>query len=325
MERTEWPKASLIISNFNGKEMLRECLRSLEKLQYPDYEIIVVDAGSTDGSADLVRSEFPDVRLLREKKIGIGEAINKGLMVAHGDIIAIDLNNDEVFSQDWLIVLVNELLSSEERKVVGGVRVVYESNGIIDAAGGQVGYTGLGFVRGKGKSIKDLPQSPSEVTYLGTMIFQKELLKKIGMCDEKYYLRTEDWDFCEKARRAGYKIVSVPSAMSYHRRSATIKSSGVRNIYYSSRNRVRLYIKHYPLIRMIFALLVWAAYMVANSIQLFFPTRKILLFLGFEYTHLFSRQSSELFTALLKSLWWNLENLRDHFKARKVVQSIEAQ
>jgi len=323
MERRKWPKVSLIISNLNGKEMLRECLRSLERLVYPSYEIIVVDAGSTDGSAEMVSTEFPDVRLLREERIGIYEAINKGLIAAQGDIIAFNLNNDETFSKDWLMVLVNELLSSEEKKVVGGVRVVYGSNGIVDAAGGQVGYTGRGFVRGRGKNIRDIPQSPREVTYLGMAVFQRELLDVIGLCDEKYYVRFGDSDFCEKARRAGYKIFSVPSAVSYHKRSATIKSWSAKNLYYSKRNHVRLFIKHYPPIRMFVALLVWVIYMAMDFIRLFPPTRRILLFTGIARTHMPPEKLSELFTALLKSLCWNLENLGNHFKARRVIQSIE--
>ena len=323
MARTKWPKVSLIISNLNGKEMLKECLRSLERLIYPSYEIIVVDAGSTDGSAEMVSIEFPDVRLLREERIGIYEAINKGLIAAQGDIIAFNLNNDEIFSEDWLMVLVNELLSSEEKKVVGGVRVVYGSNGIVDAAGGQVGYTGRDFIRGHGKNIRDIPQSPREVTYLGMAVFQRGLLNKIGLCDEKYYVRAGDWDFCEKARRAGYKIVSVPSAVSYHRRSVTVKPSSARNLYYSKRNHVRLFIKHYPPMQMLVALLVWVAYMARDIIRLFPPTRRILLLTGIAHTHVPSEKLSELFTALLKSLWWNLENLGNHFKARRVIQSIK--
>jgi glycosyltransferase involved in cell wall biosynthesis len=71
----------LIISNLNGKEMLKECLNSLERLDYPNYEIIVVDAGSTDGAPELVAKQFPRVRLIREKRIGIGEAIKRARRV----------------------------------------------------------------------------------------------------------------------------------------------------------------------------------------------------------------------------------------------------
>lgn len=321
--RTKWPKVSLIISNFNGKDMLRECLRSLERLIYPSYEIIVVDAGSTDGAPEMVSAEFPDVRLLREGRIGIGEAINKALIAARGDIIAFDLNNDEVFSKDWLMVLVNELLSSEEKKVVGGARVVYGSSGIVDAAGGQIGYAGRYFAQGSGKRIEDLGKSPIEVTYVATPVFKRELLDVIGLVDEKYYVWCEDWDFCEKARRAGYKVFSIPSAISYHRGGTTVKSLGAKLLYYSTRNRIRLFVKHYPIMRMVVASLVWIAYMVKNIVRLFPPVRRIYYLTGISHTHMPSRKLAEHYIALLKSIWWNLENLGDHFKARRLVQLIK--
>jgi len=316
------PFVSLIISNLNGKRMLRECLNSLEKLNYPNYEVIVVDAGSTDGSADMVAAEFPNVKLIRERTIGIYEAINKGLLQARGTIIGFNLNSDEVFSENWLRVLVNELISSFEKKIVGGVRVFYGTSGIVDAAGGMIGYSGRGVrgrcssgVRGRGENVKSLPQKPREVTYLGAPVFFTKLLRKIGLCDEKYYIRTGDWDFCEKARKAGYKIVSVPSAVSYHRRSATVKPQSPRNLYYSRRNDVRLFIKHYPVTRMMVALVTWAAIMLWDMFRLFPPVRKVLIYVRLAR----SEVASEYYRALVNALWWNLRNIGDHFKARKLL------
>jgi GT2 family glycosyltransferase len=320
---TKWPKVSLIISNFNGKDLLRECLMSLEKLAYPSYEIIVVDAGSTDGAPEMVNREFPDVRLLKEGRIGIGEATNKALITAQGDIIAFDLNNDEVFSREWLSVLVNELLSSDEKKVVGGARIIYGSSGIVDAAGGRIGYAGRYFPQGSGKSIQDLGESPIEVTYVGTPVFKRELLDLIGLCDEKYYISCEDWDFCEKAKRAGYKVFSLPTAISYHRGATTVKSLGANLLYYSTRNRIRLFIKHYPIMRMVVASLVWIALMVRRAAALFPPARRIYYLIGIVHTHVPSRKLGELYMALFNSVWWNLENLRDHFEARGLVQLIK--
>ena len=321
MDNITWPKVSLIISNLNGKEMLKECLESLERLDYPNYEIIVVDAGSTDGAPEMVSKEFPRVRLLREKRIGIGEAINKGLIAAQGDINAFDINNDEVFSRDWLKILVGELLSSKEKKVVEGVRLVHGSKGVVDAAGGLVRFNGFSFVRGRHEKFEDLPKIPTEVTYAGTPVFKRELLNVIGFCDEKYYIWCEDVDFCEKARRAGYKILSIPSAISYHKRGATLKSLGAKTHYYIWRNRVRLFIKHYSLVRMFVALAIWAGYLAGNMVVILSSSRRILSLIGIRSAHM--PKSRELFMALLESIFWNLKNLEDHFRARAVIQSIK--
>lgn len=316
------PKVSLIISNYNGKEMLRECLRSLEEQNYPNYEIIVVDAGSTDGAPKMVSAEFPHVKLLKEKKIGIGEAINKGIIASKGDIIAFDLNNDEIFSKDWLTTLIKELLFSKENKVVSGVRVVLGRD-IIDSAGGMIKYNGDGFDLSY-KKIEDLPKSTLEVTYVGTPVFRKELLNVIGLLDEKYYIWCEDWDFCEKAKRAGCKVVTVTTAISYHRRSETLKlMGGAMNHYYSRRNTLRLFIKHYPFARMIVAVTIWFGYAVKGVIVFFPPFRRILSLMSIKLTPMSSRESSEYLLTLLGAISWNMKNLSDTLKARESVQSIK--
>jgi GT2 family glycosyltransferase len=302
----------LVISNLNGKEMLEGCLNSLESLDYPNYEIIVVDAGSSDGAPELVAKEFPRVRLIREKRIGIGEAINKGLLIARGDIIAFDLNNDEVFSKHWLTALVEEILSSKEKKVVGGIRLLAGSDELIDAAGKMMLYDGRVISR-TFQNIKQLPKSSFEVDYVEAPAFRRELLNIIGSCDEKYYIWYEDSDFCIKAARAGYQTYVVPTAISHHRRSATMKTHGVNSYYYFNRDTPRFIIKHYTLIRMEVALATWCAY----------RARDIIYDLRWS-VHTDSREPLEYLLAVLRSFAWNLSNLKDHFRARAEVQSLKA-
>src|SRR3989339_2107216 len=92
----QYPMASIIISNCNGEKYLHECLSSLMQLDYPLYEVIVVDAASSDNSIAIIERDFPEVHLIKKGRIGIGEALNYGISMAHGEFIVFDLNNDDV-------------------------------------------------------------------------------------------------------------------------------------------------------------------------------------------------------------------------------------
>jgi GT2 family glycosyltransferase len=122
--------ASVIISNYNGEKYLHECLSSLMHLDYPQYEVIVVDAASTDNSIVIIERDFPQVRLIKKRKIGIGEALNYGISMALGEFIIFDLNNDDIVDKKWLTRLVKVLASSPDIGVVCGKRFKFGSNNI---------------------------------------------------------------------------------------------------------------------------------------------------------------------------------------------------
>lgn len=313
------PKVSLIISNFNGKDMLRDCLNSLIKLNYPNYEIIVVDAASTDGTQEMIKKEFGDVILIEgNERFGIGEAINIGISKSKGEIIAFDLNNDEVFSKNWLKFLVKELLSTDEKKVVGGTRLLYGSDGIIEDAGLKINFLGQGTLINRNKNISDISINVEEVDFVGCPVFYRKLLDEIGLCDEKYYFFFEDSDFCERAKKIGYKIINVYSAISYHRRSATIVAESPKSYYFLRRNTVRFIIKHYSPLRLCIASIWWFLTMFLDVLKFFPLTQKTLLYLGI----LKMRYEQEHFKALVNAIYWNIKNIKDHFKARIEQRSI---
>ena len=131
------PLVSIIIPNFNAKEMLRECLNSIQSQRYKNHETIVVDNGSIDGSPELVRKEYPRVILIQAERIGIGQAsfgraCNRGIRAAKGDIIVTMLNNDMTVDEGWLEHLV-AALELNGVGVVGGKIYNYGSTVIQDA------------------------------------------------------------------------------------------------------------------------------------------------------------------------------------------------
>lgn len=299
--------------------MLRDCLSSLKKLDYPNYEIIVVDAASTDGTPEMIASEFPDVILIEGKRrLGVGEAINLGIGRSKGEIIAFDLNNDEVFSKNWLKFLVKEVRSTEAKKVVGGTRLIYGRDGIIDSAGARIDFLGRETIIDGGQKISEIPLKTKEVDYVGCPVFHIKLLDKmrssddtIELCDEKYHFYCEDSDFCERARKMGYKVINVYSAISYHRRSATMEAQSAKSYYYLRRNKLRFIIKHYSIFRLFVASIWWSLTVFSDAIRFFPLTQKFLLYAGLQ------KMSYEpMGQTLIDLVYWNIRNIKDHFRAR---------
>ena len=322
-----YPKVSLIISNFNGKDMLRDCLLSLKQLDYPDYEIIIVDAASTDGAPQMVKEEFPEVILVNSKrKLGVDEAINIGLKKASGEIIGFDLNNDELFPESWLRSLVDELQANGTKKVVGGTRLIYQSNNIIDSAGVKRNFFGEESQVQRGEILGD-PELPREVDYVGCPLFSRSLLNEIRarrvngqICDEKYNFYFEDTDFCEMAQRMGYKILNVYSAFSYHRRSATVTPMSANSYYYLKRGRIRFMIKYFSPIRLFLGSIWWLSTAAFDAFWYSAAVQMLLEHSGLQKTKWEPRNR-----VVIQAIYWNLANLTDHFKARKACYNLSNQ
>src|SRR2546427_5991559 len=103
------PLVSIVISNFNGAGYVRRCLTALQQLNYPAVEIIVIDAGSTDESVTILQKEFPTVKVVQVKGVGIGTAINIGIRLSRGNFLLLDYNIDEMAAPPFLDRLVNAL------------------------------------------------------------------------------------------------------------------------------------------------------------------------------------------------------------------------
>ena len=253
----ESPKmVSIIISNFNGREHLRDCLSSLFELNYPKYEVIVVDAGSGDKSPQMVKENFPWVKLLEKGRVGIGEAINYGISAAKGEIIAFDLNSDDIVDPNWLNPLVEALVNSRDVGIVCGKRLRYGTNSVLDCAGGKINkFTGDTPVIGQGRPDSEEYSVQREVDYVPVIMTKREVLRKIGLCDPSFFIYFEDTDFCLRARKAGYKIIYVPSAIFWHKGSSTVGKFSYRGYYYLRRNQIWFIVKNFSPFYMMSALL----------------------------------------------------------------------
>jgi GT2 family glycosyltransferase len=233
-------KVSIILVNFNSGNHLPECFTSLKNLEYLDFEIILVDNGSTDGSVEEVLNNFSDIKILcSEENLGFSSASNIGAQYASGEILAF-LNPDTVVSPGWL----NELLLALNDPFCGLVTpqiLLLANPGRINTCGNLVHFTGMpscnGFMKKKGEMEKiELVSSVSGAAF----IIKKEVFEKIGGFDDSFFLYAEDTDLSWRAKLAGYKSVYMPKSIIYHHYNQHFNPA---KYYHLERNRYQILLK----------------------------------------------------------------------------------
>lgn len=239
-------KASVIVLSWNGMGDLRECLDDVRSQDFIDFEIIVVDNGSTDGSADFVASHYPDVRLIRnERNLGFAAGNNQGLRVGTGDVLVL-LNQDTAVQAGWLKALVKAVVSDPTCGIAGG-KALYP-DGRIQHAGGYVDERGCGSHYGYRQRDEGQFEQVQDVDYVtgATLAISREAFEVIGGLDEgfgrAYY---EDVDWCYRAKGAGFRVVYTPHAVLVHKESSAAADLSHEGMYYFHRNRLRFVLKHW--------------------------------------------------------------------------------
>ncbi len=242
-------KVSAIVVNWNGKDLLRSCLKSLEGQSHQDLEIIVVDNGSTDGSAEMVRGESPKVRLIENgTNLGFASPNNQGMREATGEAFFL-INNDAEAEPGCVTRLVDEL---EEDLGVGMVapKIVDHAGGrTIDSVGGLFIYPD-GMSRGRGRGEEDRGQYDSLKDMLlpsaCACLYRRAMVEEVGNFDEDFYAYCEDTDLGLRGRLAGWKAVSVPDAVVRHRYSKTGGRYSPLKAFLVERNHFWVAVKNFP-------------------------------------------------------------------------------
>jgi hypothetical protein len=211
----------------NHLRMTRQCLTSVSALDPPAEKVLLVDNGSTDGTADAVRAEFPQVEVLRlEKNLyfagGVNEGIRRALADGAGSVLL--LNNDVVLERAALEKLRRALEADPRRAAVSPKIYYYDPPDVIWFAGGLVG-RGFGLIRHRGVNVKDekLRDAPREVDYVSfaAALLSREALESVGLLDPGYVMYVEDVDWSARARERGLTLGYEPSAKVWHHVSAT--------------------------------------------------------------------------------------------------------
>ncbi len=225
------PRVSIIISNYQGRELLPMCLGHLMSQTYDNFEVVVVDAGSTDGSADYVSANFPSVILVRRGRIGIGEAVNVGIRSSTGDIIIFDLNTDEFVEPDWLEQIVKQLERYDFKVITGTTRLIWYR--LIDECGVNLGLNGQARKRGQRRPRTEFLVNDEPTVYVGSPAFHRNILNLIGPVEEDYFLYGEDLDFCFRAKLMGVETRPAPLAVSHHMIRSTLGKNSRRLEFFS--------------------------------------------------------------------------------------------
>ncbi len=220
----------LIIPNLNGRRFLGPCLESIaEQTRTPD-ELVVVDNGSTDGSLEYLRTNFPDVRLLEMgTNTGFSVAVNRAVESVSTDYVAL-LNNDTECDSHWLASLSHALDSNPDCGFCASKMLYYDQRHLLDAAGDL--FNSTGFASKRGWLQVDTGQfdtmEPVFGACAGAAMYRKDWFDELGWFDEDFFAYQEDSDLSFRAQIAGISCLYVPSAVVYHHVGGTSKQSGTQ-------------------------------------------------------------------------------------------------
>jgi GT2 family glycosyltransferase len=245
-------KASVIVLTWNGASYLTPCLEAVFGQDYPEFEVLVVDNGSTDGSAQLVTTCFPAARLIRhDQNMGFAAGMNAGLRAATGDPLVI-LNQDTVVGCSWLRRLALALGHDAKAGIAGGK--AHYPDGRIQHAGGVMDRRGQGSHLGHRLPDTGQYDVAREVDFVtgAALAITRDCLQRVGELDQGFMLGYfEDVDWCYRARRFGASVIYVPSAEYVHAEASTSSGHSTDALYRYHRNRMRFVLKHWPIDRLL--------------------------------------------------------------------------
>ena len=241
-------KVSVIVLNWNGKHHLERCLSSVLKQTYPNFEVVLVDNASIDGSVEFVREGFPEVRIIRnEENLGFAAGNNVAIRATRGNYIA-TLNNDTRVDPHWLEELVSAAEADPKVGMCSSKMLFLHRPDIINSTGISLDKAGIAWDRRGGERDKGEESRPIEVfgPCAGAALYRRAMLEGVGLFDEDFFAYFEDVDLAWRARLAGWRCLYVPTAKVYHLYSATgVEGSPFKN-YLMGRNKVWMILKNYP-------------------------------------------------------------------------------
>jgi hypothetical protein len=251
MEPPVSPRVTVVVPNWNGERFLDTCLSSLRRQSFKDFEVVLADNGSTDGSVEFVARNFPEVRIVRlPENRGFSAAVNAGIKASPAAEHVVLLNNDTEVDPGWLEALVEAADRHPEAGLFASKLVDFRNRRQLDGAGDALRASGLPYRLGHGEV--DRGQFDRETFVFSACaaaaLYRSSLFGEIGLFDEDFFAYCEDADVSFRAQLAGHGCLYVPRSVVYHvgsvstggKRSATATRLGARN-------SVSLLVKNLPL------------------------------------------------------------------------------
>ena len=266
---------SIIILNYNAGNLLLNCVDSVFKSTYPNFEVLVVDNISTDNSHVICKEKFEKIRLIENKEnLGYCEGNNVGIRNANGEFIVI-LNPDTTVEPNWL----DHLMSAYNEFGEGLYQPKFFSLNeklVLQSTGNMLHIFGFGFARDKGKIDDGKMESVEKINYAsGTCLFtSKIVLDKIGLLDPFLFLYHDDLDLGWRAAHIGINSFYVPKSIIYHAESYSIKWSS-KKFYWLERNRKYCLLTHYS--KETYAKMRFSLFLVDLCVWLFYLSKGFLV------------------------------------------------
>jgi GT2 family glycosyltransferase len=242
------PEMSVIVLNFNGKHFLEKCLTALRGQIFRDFEAILVDNGSDDGSLEYVGKHFPEVLVLPlGRNVGFATGNNTAYELSKGELIIL-LNNDTEVDPHWLEEIHNASRTYPGAGIFASKMLFFDDRKRIDNCG--VGLTTAGLALDLGRDEQDglAWAEPCRVFGAcgGAAAYRRGMLEDIGFLDDDFFMNYEDVDLSFRANLQGYECVFIPGAIVYHRLGATRKNHPARQVFFAQRNVGFVYLKNLP-------------------------------------------------------------------------------
>jgi len=281
-------QVSVVILNWNGLRYLERCLTSLQAQTFTDFEVILVDNGSTDGSVEWVRERFPQVRLIcNESNAGFAAGNNQAIRASQAEYL-VTLNNDTHVEPDWLGALVGAVEGEPSVGMCASKMLFADRPETINSTGISLDPVGIAWDR-RGGEPDDAPEAGDAAEAglveifgpcAGAALYRRAMLEQVGLFDEGFFAYLEDADLAWRARLAGWRCMYVPKARVYHVHSATGREGSPFKSRLLGRNKVWTIAKNYPTGRLALYLPLILLYDVAATLYALAVRRDVYALLG---------------------------------------------
>ncbi|MEM2990371.1 MAG: glycosyltransferase family 2 protein [Halobacteria archaeon] len=245
------PLVYVVVLNWNRKDDTIECVGSLLEMDYPNFRIVVVDNGSDDGSVEALKARFPALEVLvNSENLGYAAGNNVGIRFAlqQGAEYVLILNNDTVVDQYLLTRLIEVGETNPQAGMLAPKIYLYGDKHRIASAGSKKRWFPPGRISiiGLGREDSMVYDREQEVEYASgcAMLVNRKVFEEVGMFDPTYFVYWEDYDFCKRVRKHGYKIIYVPTARMWHKVSTSTQGDSWVKWYHIAKSTVHFYRKN---------------------------------------------------------------------------------
>lgn len=250
-------KVSVIIPHFNGIDILRACLSTLYKNRFTEFETIVIDNGSVDGSQKYVKENFPQVILVEnEENLGYAGACNQGMEISSLPYVLL-LNNDTEMPENFLEEMLKAIEAAPQVGMVQPKIISIQDKRFFDysgGAGGEMDILGYPFARGRifdtvEMDHKQYERMAKQVFWTSgcALLLRKSVIEKVGLLDEDFFAHQEEIDLNWRAQLAGFENRVTQKTHIFHYSGYTLRSDNQRKMYLNHRNNLIMMIKNYSL------------------------------------------------------------------------------